>query len=351
MNTLSTDSPKITILMPCLNVSKYIRQCIESIISQTLKDIEIIVIDAGSEDGTLEILQEYAQKDTRIKILHSDRKSYGYQMNLGLSAAGGEYIGIVETDDWAEPNMFERLYRTAKTYDADMVKSNHYLYYSHNGERNEFIEVLAGFPYDEIMNAWQNNGRFFRLTSSIWSGIYRRSTLEQFEIRFNETPGASYQDTSFFLMICAMFQKIVLIRDAFLHYRQDNENSSVKSENKIYCICDEMRYFENYVDHHISDKTTLYKYYLPLKYDRYLWNYNRIAKQFQFRFLLQFRREFAGHQKDGLLFKDNFDDTTWPLLQKLIRQPLRYYLLTCKTGSLLNSARSAYFKFRETQGN
>ena len=101
--------PKVSVIMPSLNVVQYIQECMESVVRQTLSDIEIICVDAGSTDGTLEILQEFAKKDQRMSIIVSDKKSYGYQMNLGLKAAKGEYIGIVETDDFIEPNMYEDL--------------------------------------------------------------------------------------------------------------------------------------------------------------------------------------------------------------------------------------------------
>ena len=116
--------PKVSVIMPSLNVVLYIRECIESVIHQTLKDIEIICIDAGSTDGTLEILEEYAQSDKRIRLLHSKKKSYGYQMNLGLKEAKGDYIGIVETDDYILPGMYEELYAYAVGHDAEFVKSD-----------------------------------------------------------------------------------------------------------------------------------------------------------------------------------------------------------------------------------
>lgn len=107
------NEPKVSVLIPSLNVAPYIEECLQSVINQSLKDIEIICIDANSTDGTLEILKDYAKKDSRIKLIVSEKKSYGYQMNLGLKAARGEYIGIVESDDYIKPLMFERLYRVA----------------------------------------------------------------------------------------------------------------------------------------------------------------------------------------------------------------------------------------------
>ena len=116
--------PKVSVIMPSLNVAPYIRECMESVIHQTLRDIEILCVDAGSTDGTWEILEEYAQADRRIKLFHSEKKSYGYQMNLGLKEAVGEYIGIVETDDYILPEMYEELYAYAVEHDADFVKSD-----------------------------------------------------------------------------------------------------------------------------------------------------------------------------------------------------------------------------------
>ena len=101
---------KISVIMPSLNVSKYIKQCLQSVLDQTLEDIEIICVDGGSTDGTLDIIQQYVKKDNRVKLIHSDIKSYGYQMNLGIKEACGDYIGIVETDDYIQSDMYERLY-------------------------------------------------------------------------------------------------------------------------------------------------------------------------------------------------------------------------------------------------
>lgn len=115
--------PAVSVLVPCYNVEKYIRQCLDSVVGQTLTDMEIICLNDGSTDGTLAILQEYAAKDSRVHIIDKPNSGYGDGMNKGLGAATGEYIGIVESDDWAEADMFESLYTLAKEHDCDMVKS------------------------------------------------------------------------------------------------------------------------------------------------------------------------------------------------------------------------------------
>ena len=89
---------KVSVILPSLNVADYMEECLESVINQSLRELEIICVDAGSTDGTKEILDDYAGKDSRITVLQSDIKSYGKQVNIGLDYASGEYIGILETD-------------------------------------------------------------------------------------------------------------------------------------------------------------------------------------------------------------------------------------------------------------
>ena len=103
--------PKISIIMPSLNVAAYIHECMDSVINQTLRDIEILCVDAGSTDGTFEILEEYSARDSRVRLVQSDKKSYGYQINLGIDMASGECLGIVETDDCVESAVYEVLYK------------------------------------------------------------------------------------------------------------------------------------------------------------------------------------------------------------------------------------------------
>jgi glycosyltransferase involved in cell wall biosynthesis len=110
--------------MPSLNTARYIREALDSVVNQTLKDIEIICIDAGSTDGTREIIGEYAERDSRIRVIDSPVKSYGYQMNVGLDAAKGSYIGIVEPDDYVLPEMYEELYGQAISENLDVIKGN-----------------------------------------------------------------------------------------------------------------------------------------------------------------------------------------------------------------------------------
>lgn len=317
----------------------------DSVIAQTLSDIEIICIDAGSTDGTYEILMEYASADPRIKLILSDKKSYGYQMNLGLDAAKGEFIGIVETDDWADKDMFRQLYEAASKNNVDVVFSNFYLYTTRPEEKDVFYEKSANCEYNTITTAFANDCELLQVPPAIWSGIYRLTFLKENHIRFNETPGASYQDASFHFMVCTAAKRIWLMKEAFLHYRQDNENSSTKSKDKVWCVCDEMEYYEDYVRRY-ADSEKIFPMYMPAKFSKYLWNYNQVVKNAQWKFLVRWRKEFLAHQKDGLLDRQFFSQRLWDLLQKLLNEPIRFYLMSCKGNRVFTTIRKYYFDRR-----
>ncbi|MGX2973256.1 glycosyltransferase family 2 protein, partial [Helicobacter sp. T3_23-1059] len=117
-------NPKISIIIPCYNVERYVRECVESVLNQTLREIEIIIVNDGSTDGTGEILHEVANKDKRIILITQENGGYGVAVNNGIAKAKGEYIGIVESDDFINPQMYEKLYAKAKETDAQVVKCN-----------------------------------------------------------------------------------------------------------------------------------------------------------------------------------------------------------------------------------
>jgi len=313
-------SPKVSVIMPSLNVGRYIRKCIESVVRQSLKDIEIICVDAGSTDGTLEVLEEYAASDERIRIIHSDRKSYGYQMNLGLDAASGEFVGIVETDDWADRDMFKELYGTAHSEGLDVIKSDFWFYYSKPQKKNVLFKLpvvysaMGVFCPCEMENS-QDQSEFFNIKPSIWSAIYRRSFLNENGIRFNETPGASYQDVGFNFKVWACADKVRLVRDAYIHYRQDNEQSSVNSPAKAYCVCDEYAEINRFINDHFEGKPVrqriLRAVMCRLKYDSYLWNYMRLAEPLNEEFVRKTADEIRLDQQKGYADKEYFPVYKW----------------------------------------
>ena len=325
--------PKVSILMPSLNSGDFIRECMESVVRQTLQDIEIICIDAGSTDGTLEILREYEREDSRIRLIISDKKSMGYQYNLGLDAATGDYIGMVETDDWVEADTFECLWMAASRQDVDIVAANQYLYYTKPEIYNQRFENLRRCPYEKVFCP-KDVLHSFAVKPLIWSAIYRRSMLKDNNIRFNETPGASFQDTGFHFLVMTVAKTAFFLDRYFYHYRSDGETQSINSGGKVYSLCDEAHYYERFLEGRPADKFRLLKPYMAWKFDKYYWNFTRVSPESQWEFLMRFREEFMMHQKEGLL-KDNAFDTSvsnLPLetIYEIIYNPVRLFRKTCK---------------------
>lgn len=240
--------PKVTVIMPSLNVVKYIRPCMESVLAQTLQDIEILAIDAGSTDGTKEILEEYARKDERVKVIHSDKRSYGYQMNMGIELAAGEYVGIVETDDMIENDMFELLYDTAVKSGVDYVKgtAQHFLEVAPEitvkrriacvPETDDIQKVLKPCEYPEL----------FVTDRFLWMGIYRLDFIKK--IKLNETPGAAYQDIGFMFQVISGADSAVYLDHDVYYYRQDNKNASAYNIKAFSYLVEEYTYVKQFLE-------------------------------------------------------------------------------------------------------
>lgn len=294
--------PAVSVLVPCFNVEKYVRQCLDSVVNQTLSDIEIICINDGSTDSTPDILREYAARDARIRIIDKQNSGYGDSMNKALDAAAGEYVGIVESDDWADPDMFESLYDAAKSHDADMVKSN---FYDYRGGKSTINEIIPEKDADTVLRPAERNAVFTSICY-IWTAIYRRDWLNEQGIRFLPTPGASYQDTSFNFKALACAHRAWFTRRPFLHYRRDNEGSSVLSAGKVYCVCDEYHEIERFLGKH-PELSPLVPVAQKMKYQSYYWNFRRLPmpvdREFGWRAASEFAEAFRLGRVQSTTFK------------------------------------------------
>jgi glycosyltransferase involved in cell wall biosynthesis len=320
--------PKVSVIVPIYNVENYLRECLESIVNQTLEDIEIICVNDGSTDSSLSIIEEYASKDRRIKVINKTNSGYGHSMNMGLSHSIGDYIGIVESDDFAAPEMFQKLYDAAQKNDAEVVKSNFFEYRSEPIGK-KLYENLVGCPYYSVFSPTDEQTIFFALPS-IWSGLYKRSFLVENRIQFLETSGASYQDTSFAFKVWASAKRVFLLRDALLFYRKDNMDSSVNSAAKVFCICDEYEEIEKFMDSHPSKKEKLTSLAFAMKFRAYKWNYNRLASVFQYAFLLKMNEQFNKTKKEEMIHTNYLSELENKEVLDIIYNPDQYFKETAK---------------------
>ena len=296
-------SPKVSVLVPCYNVEQYLEQCLDSIAAQDLHDFEAICINDGSTDGTPAIIRSYVARDPRFKMIDKPNSGYGASMNRGLDAAAGEYVAILESDDFMEPDTLSSLVEAADRLGADAVKANFYFYWSKPQERNE-LNQLIDENTPEVVDPLEYPKLFWYMPS-IWSAIYRRDYLNANGIRFLETPGASYQDLAFTFKVWACSRRVGLMRRAFVHYRQDNEASSIHSPGKVFCVCDEFNEMERFLDAH-PEKSGLVPVEQRLKFDSYSWNYWRLDKELRRDFLKVFHRDFKEAYEAGKIDFDLF---------------------------------------------
>lgn len=254
--------PKITVIMPSLNVAPYIRQCMESVLHQTLEDIEVLAIDAGSTDGTLEILKEYAAVDQRLTILYSDKKSYGRQVNLGLELAKGEYISIVETDDRIAEDMYETLYPIAESQNLDYVKGRGMFFIDlKNGSQWQMpIWLPLSDEKTEKMVAPCDMPEILEYDVFLWNGIYHKDFLKN--IRFNESAGAAFQDQGFLLQTISTAKRAVYLDQTVYYYRQDNSGSSVVNPRGFHFLVGEYTYIKQFLKG--KEKIWIRMYYLRM---------------------------------------------------------------------------------------
>lgn len=321
--------PKVSIVIPIYNSSRFLDQCLESIVKQSLKDLEIICVNDGSTDNSVAIVNRYAEKDNRIIIIDKKNTGYGHSVNQGMIQARGEYIGIIESDDFAELDMFEKLYEKANKYNVDVIKSNFYEYRTKPKEVNNYIETLKPYGYDTVFKPEDKQELFFT-HSAVWSSIYKRDFMLKNDIWFTETPGASYQDTAFAFKVWTCAERVILTREAFVHYRSDNNESSVASSKKIYCVYKEFKEIEEFLRLRPEKQQRLFSTEVQVKFKIYKWNYERIALEYQYAFLEKAVQDLKMDQKKGRIIQDDWNIESWTELQQMLDNKDEYYSRTKK---------------------
>lgn len=317
---------KVSVLIPIYNVQEYLKQCLDSIINQTLTDIEIICVDDGSTDRSGEILDQYADMDARITAIHKNNSGYGHSMNVALANAAGEYVAIIESDDFAEPDMLEKMYMTAVEQKADVVKSNHY---DHQNGKDIFFGRLNDYPLNKLLNV-SNFPELLNLADTIWSCLYNREFLVDNQIRFHETPGASFQDISFSLQVWINAQRVYFVRDAVIHYRKDNPDSSMHNPDKIFCVFDEYEWLEILFNEKWTKDTETEKYFVATKYRDYLEHYYRVAMQYQYALLLRIRESLLKDIGSGRVDEVAFTPALWEKICAISHDEKAFYLETTR---------------------
>ncbi len=308
--------PLVSIIVPVYNVEQYLSACLDSILAQTLKDLEVICVDDGSTDKSPAILDDYAKKDSRVRVIHKENRGYGHSMNVGIDAAFGEYIGIVESDDCVLPDMYEKLFWAAKNNDLDVVKSDVILWWGNLNYSIEYYKKYLDKYYNRILDGSYRKV-FFEFFMNTWTGIYKKSFLDENQIRHNESPGASYQDNGFWMQTLSYCKRAMWLRDAFYMYRQDNPAASIKSKGKVTAMIKEYEYIEKI----LRENNKLYELDICHMYRtiRHKGVFLRIADELKREYCENIIRDFE--QYKGLLIEKK-DIFAW--MERLCSDPDRF---------------------------
>jgi len=230
--------PKVSVIIPAYNVEDYIERCLSSVVGQSLRDIEIIAVNDGSTDNTLNVIKKFASLDNRIKVIDCENKGVSAARNYGLSQSSGKYIYQIDADDWIENNALEEIYEAAEENQADIVITNAYIDYDDRG----MIPFIDGkLTYTEPVKDFLLGN----IKPSVWTKLYKRDLFIRHNIRYPE--GIRIGEdllVNFFLIFFA--DKVIKIEKSFLHYVQ-RENSAMHSYKSsmydIYKVFDEIENF------------------------------------------------------------------------------------------------------------
>ena len=308
----------ISVIIPVYNVEDYLNVCLNSVLSQSYQNFEIICIDDASTDSSLEILEYFAQKDSRVKILKNDSNhGPGYSRNKGLEIAEGKYISFLDGDDWFSPNTFEILVKKIEQDNLDVLMFRNIVYYESphdfGFEKYYDMEFMNEFN-NKVFNHWDlDKTKLFDISNAVWNKFYLKSFLDENNIRF---PGENliHEDNPFFYKVITKAKRISII-DEYLHNRRRRFGSIMTFNNER--LFDNIDVMFKIFDIFFEDKK-LYEYYKKevLTYifaKIFVVKYNQIEDEFKEEFYKRVQDAYKVYMKKYNLYKDireNIDEKT-----------------------------------------
>ncbi|MDE5758033.1 MAG: glycosyltransferase, partial [Allobaculum sp.] len=218
---------KVSVTVPVYNTSKYLRKCLDSLKNQQLEDIEFILVDDGSTDGSGQICDDYAAQDSRFKVIHQANGGLAAARQKGLDVASGKYVIVCDSDDWVEESIYKKLYEAAEKSCADIVICNYYMDYG-NGER-----VKSGDGLYNAQNGYVDNREVLRKgTRSSWSKLIRRDLFGRANVEYQLGINLGEDALIMFKLMLAN-PKVVCIEDHLYHYRRLYGESTYTNQLKF----------------------------------------------------------------------------------------------------------------------
>ena len=220
---------KVSIIVPVYNCAPFLSRCLDSLVNQTLKDIEIICVNDGSMDNSLEILNNFSQKDSRIIVIDKENEGQSVARNVAIEIAKGDYLGFVDADDWVDLEYFEKLYNSAIKHDCDIACAGFKRCKSNKNKISKSFdkEVIADTIEKKIIldNLPAHN--------YIWNKIYRREAWREIGIKF--TPKRYYEDMALMIKILHKMGKMVTVPNVYYNYRLNSFSTCAQKTSKHSC--------------------------------------------------------------------------------------------------------------------
>lgn len=262
---------KVSIIIPVYNAEKFLGKCINSVLTQTYENWEIIIIDDGSTDNSEKIYNEFAKNDNRFKVYYQDNKGVSAARNFGINIAQGKYIIFIDADDWIEKDFIDRMIEVIEKEKADMVQCNFYYVRNDTFEKRKHIspnysirENLEELQLDILYREYEEkkNHNSVGAIRSVWGKIFKASILK--EIKFNENIDI-FEDGIFILYALQMMKKVVLIDEYLYYYRITEVSSNIKFktdfDKKVLIIFKEM---QNFVTKYKKDEKFIKCFYIMI---------------------------------------------------------------------------------------
>lgn len=315
---------KVSIIVPVYKTEPYLRQCLDSLVNQKLRDIEIICVDDGSPDNSGKILDEYAEEDKRVHVIHQENKGLGWAYNAGRKIATGEYIGFLDSDDWAEPTTFYDLYKAAANTKADVVKASSMFLERHDG-----TEVSVKFPAQKCNRLIENLmevPEFVTGHATQWTAIYKRSFLDENYIYSPNEGKRLTPDIAFIWKVWVLAKSLYIVPNAYIHYRQRSDAATKQGPAMALRL---VRAHEE-ATRAIAGLPGLHPYQWAMKsrveYDHFLYNWYFRCKEYK----LEYLRHFAKLFRDAIRLKhaqsEMFTEHEWNMYQFVAYLPFLFYL-------------------------
>lgn len=321
----------VSVIVPAYNAEKYIKRCIESILNQTYRNIEVIVIDDGSEDRTYDVVTEMSKSDDRLKLYRQENQGVSVARNYGIRVSSGEYIGFVDSDDYIKEEMYEKMMQYIKEY--DLVLCNHLIL--NDVERQPDVSVASG-KYDSksVIEAIFEH----KLGGNVWRTLMKREIIKRNNITFKKLKMS--EDMLYLVEYLLCISEAMILGEKYYVYNRDNESSAVQNLGNVKYLEDLIRYptllfelFERYKKNDLFAKQISNEYVITAMSIRLMLPYRKfkkVCKKYEF-------RKHLDKSKISVMDDKKYKLYYWGLCNN------KYFV--CNLGYLFNACKTRMIRF------